>query len=178
MEYPIIHIKKEIPSYKHCAKGIALLINVEASETFLLEQNEKKHAYLQSIINKLQETIANMFVVSQGIVVFDQEQCISVYKGNLEKQALLAYMSSLAKELYEYTNAQVQLKYALSPVMLLVENKTPGMFSAAKVGSPIMQCNHQWQEINIDKARSMGKYLATFDEFVKQYEEPQFDYYI
>lgn len=172
MEYPIIYMERESSSYKHCAKAIALLVKLEEKEMSINTD------YLVAMQKRIQDSIASFNVVSQGMCLQVQDTYVSVYKGNLEKHGAIHFLSCLSKELQEYTNSQVDVQYAFCDVMLLKKGKTPSMFSAAKVGKPLTETPIAWQPVSLDKARNMGKYLQSIEEFQQTQEPKQYDYYI
>ena len=138
MKLPVLKVKYLPNLYKHCKKVQALHVDYQVDIEY--EQNQEILLWLKDSREVLYQFIEDQFSTCYASRVFTSNQeTFVVFKDNMTKKTVIAFLENLLSELSSYTEQHVTYSYQLLPVILYDETREVKFFSNKKLGDDILE---------------------------------------
>ncbi len=169
MKLPVLKVKYLPNLYKHCKK--VQVLHVEYSVDSEYKQNQEILLWLKDTKELLYQLIEEQFSTYYASRVFTSAQdTFIVFKDNMTKKTVLAFLENLLSELSSYTAQHVTYSYQLLPAILYDETKEATLLSNRKMSDDIAESEELKKATVVFHATKppKGKYFKSWEEMPRR----------
>ena len=169
MKLPVLKVKYLPNLYKHCKK--VQVLHVEYSIDSEYKQNQEILLWLKDTKELLYQLIEEQFSTYYASRVFTSSQdTFIVFKDNMTKKIVLAFLENLLSELSSYTAQHVTYSYQLLPAILYDETKEATLLSNRKMSDDIAESEELKNATVVFHATKppKGKYFKSWEEMPRR----------